>query len=316
MHAQMVNGRDGSPAPVTNVVVANLPSQNTTLSPPFTKELLGLYAGGSNPQESLIPILPATYRQNYRVHPITPKNISAFLDAEFCLTRLNKIHNYLWLCGLPSSPRSLHYQQLKGRQIVISEQLDLHLIWSSNPNRIFVKPLPRYLLSPQFWRSHICVSRDVYQTALGFILSYIHLIERESDFNIATEHNLLPAEISWPAWLEFMKEVLAATADVTHSSAPSKMHVHTSQAELKRSDSGRVSVGVNPRFVYGELRLGRLNWITRLILGNPRGYLSGCTTYGAFVRDNINSLITVSILPSTHPISAPSRSTRTLQVSS
>lgn len=259
-------------------------AQSGSLEPPFKKELLGLYVGG-NSSEPLIPILPATYRHRYRVHLVSD-SVSSFLDAEFDVSKLNKIHKWLWLCGLPSSPRPLHYQQLKGREIVISEQLDLHLLWSPSPSRIFIKPLPRYLLSPRFWRTHICPSPHVYQTALGFILSYVHLIERESDYKIACENDLLPAEISWAAWLEFMKEILLTTSEAP--SDASKAPVRTSHAEITRRTP------INPRFFYGELRLGRLNWIYRLLLGNPRGYLSGCTTYGAFIRDNINSLITVS----------------------
>jgi uncharacterized membrane protein len=64
--------------------------------------------------------------------------------------------------------------------------------------------------------------------------------------------------------------------------------IHASFAEFL---GGRALV--NKRFHYGELRLGRLNWIYRLTKGELRGYLSGCTTYGAFMRNNVNSLITL-----------------------
>jgi hypothetical protein len=166
---------------------------------------------------------------------------------------------------------------------VVSEQLDLHLVWS--PSRIFIKPLPRFLLSPHFWQLHICTDAQLYRTALGFLLSYVALIEREVDFQIAITNNLLPAEVTWPGWLTFAEELLL-------SSAQAKSYL--SETSLSSSVSTREThVPVNARFYYGELRVGRLNWIYRIVLGKPRGYLSGCTTYGAFMRENVNSLITL-----------------------
>jgi hypothetical protein len=50
-------------------------------------------------------------------------------------------------------PRPLHYQQAASREIVVVEKMDLHLVWE--PNRIYLKPLPRYLLSHSFWRDHL-----------------------------------------------------------------------------------------------------------------------------------------------------------------
>ena len=68
---------------------------------------------------------------------------------------------------------------------------------------------------------------------------------------------------------------------------------NTFLARPSRINSLEPHVPVNRRFYYGELRLGRLNWIYRLLLGKPRGYLSGCTTYGEFMKENVNSLITL-----------------------
>ncbi|KAF2113922.1 hypothetical protein BDV96DRAFT_104708 [Lophiotrema nucula] len=247
------------------------------LEPPFRRELLERIG-----EENVIPLLPATYRTHYMVRLVS-SDIRAFLESEFDLARLNRVHKWLWLAGLPSSPRPLHYQRVKQREIVIAEQLDLHLIWS--PARIFIKPLPRFLLSSRFWQLNICPYPYIYQTALGFLLSYVALIEREVDFAIASNSGLIPGDITWPGWLTLVEEIVAMSSQ-SHS------YLSSSSASSGLS-SLEPHVPVNPRFYYGELRVGRLNWIYRLVLGQPRGYLSGCTTYGAFLRDNVNSLITL-----------------------
>ncbi len=47
-------------------------------------------------------------------------------------------------------PRPLHYQKAVGRNVVVHERADLHLVWDEQ--RIFLKPIPRYLLDRDFWR--------------------------------------------------------------------------------------------------------------------------------------------------------------------
>ncbi len=190
----------------------------------------------------------------------------------------------MWIVGLPSSPRSLHMQRIKYREIVVAEQLDLHLVWS--PSRIFVKPLPRFLLSAQVWQQWLCPNHDLYRSALGFLLSYVALIEREVDFHLAKDLHLIPPEVTWPCWHAFASEILLSS-----HTAQSLMYELCTPSSSSTSLEAQISV--NPRFFYGELRLGRLNWIYRVYLLRPRGYLSGCTTYGTFVRDNVDSLITI-----------------------
>ncbi|KAF2469237.1 uncharacterized protein BDR25DRAFT_326143 [Lindgomyces ingoldianus] len=252
--------------------------KDLSLQPPFRTELLRSVSRQDG-AELLIPLLPATYRDRYVVRLVNA-DVLAYLKSELDLKRLNRVHNWLWIVGLPSPPRPLHMQRLKGRDIIVAEQLDLHLVWS--PTQVFIKPLPRFLLSARFWQSDICPHYHLYQTALGFLLTYVALIEREVDFNLAVSLGLLPSELTWPGWLSLVEEVV-----FTSSEANSYFSDPASLSHLEPH------VPVNPRFYYGELRLGRLNWIYRLLLGSPRGYLSGCTTYGAFIRDNVNSLITL-----------------------
>ena len=76
----------------------------------------------------------------------------------------------------------LHRQLDKGRRIVITEDLRLHLVWNSD--RTFVKPLLRYLLSYTLWdlnltnpQSPAGKSRErIRRAALGYLRTCYYLI--------------------------------------------------------------------------------------------------------------------------------------------
>src|ERR1700743_100324 len=59
--------------------------------------------------------------QKIRLERITlgqQASIRQYLSNEVDVSRLNKIHEHLWLAGLPRLARPLHEQILKGRRIV------------------------------------------------------------------------------------------------------------------------------------------------------------------------------------------------------
>lgn len=58
-------------------------------------------------------------------------DLSSFIALDLDVSRINVIHNSLWACGRPLKARSLHRQKVLGREIVISEQCDLHLLYHS-----------------------------------------------------------------------------------------------------------------------------------------------------------------------------------------
>ncbi|KAF2841730.1 hypothetical protein M501DRAFT_1009576 [Patellaria atrata CBS 101060] len=209
------------------------------------------------------PLYSASYRNKNNQIELASPNDSEYLQKELSVTRLNEISEHLWLVGLPMPPRPLHVQKIKMREIVITEQTDLHLVWS--PRRIYIKPIPRFLLQPKVWEEYLCKSHQLYSCAMGFLQSYTALIQHQSDFKLATEAGLLPEELTWPKWTVLVAQFLTS---------PNVLDV-------------------NKRYKYGELRLGRLNLIYRLRMRKVRGYLSSCTTYGDFFRDNVNSLITL-----------------------
>lgn len=126
-------------------------------------------------------------------------------------------------CGSRDGPRPLHHQRLLNREITVTERLDMHLLWGNG--RIFIKPLPRFLLEPRFWEhlgckhppntlaDDLCAYAPSRQRALGLLFSYAALIVHESDFHIARENHLLPQEVQWQAWRTAIREVL----DTKHS---------------------------------------------------------------------------------------------------
>jgi hypothetical protein len=243
---------------------------------PFESRLLDVGEPNSNtdPQSrsrrDFTTLLPATFRTKTD-HIVPPQLDIEFLERELLTRRLNDVQDFLWIAGRPMPPRPLHHQIVITREITITENVELHLVWSKN--RIFIKPMPRYLLDPDFWAAHLsssCKESDerkprVIACALGFIFSYTALIAYESDFRLALEKGLIPTNVTWESWKAFSAEVL-------------RNHCYAS---------------VNPRYWYGELRLSRLNHIYRYRLGFLlRGYskVSAHTVYVDLIRDNFGVL--------------------------
>ncbi|KAJ6014716.1 hypothetical protein N7540_009307 [Penicillium herquei] len=243
-------------------------------------------------------LLPATYRTKTDdiVSPCG-KTLSSILDHELLVQRLNSIHSWLWMCGRPMPPRAMHKQMALSRTIVLTEDMDMHLVWLGN--RIFIKPLPLYLLHSDFWHKHNAsflishrhsslqnnpsttqnISRvatvnnpispeDRIACARGFLFTYTALISYQSDFNLAQQHGLLPPAMKWEQWRKFSSQFLS-------------QHCYSA---------------INPRFWYGELRLNRLNAVCCLARGLIfRGYsrVGGAATYEELIRNNFAALATI-----------------------
>ncbi|KAK0704076.1 hypothetical protein B0T26DRAFT_865314 [Lasiosphaeria miniovina] len=269
----------------------------------------------SHQDELLMDQFPASYRSDGDdLHAPTVPNAGLIL-RELDVRRLHDIVHLLWLAGRPVPPRPLHYQLSVGRDIVVRELMETHLVWGSG--HIFVKPIPRYLLNPRFWALHLscdpCIApggrdgeepgvaaasaggaaaatttattitapcnntnnaipccqqhRHLRQCALGFLLSYVALVVHESDFAIAKDRRLIPEEVTWPRWRTFVRQILAGGGS----------------ANGLYGDAGAVA----PRFIYGELRLNRLNIILFALRGPlSAGFMPTWRTYGSFLRDN------------------------------
>lgn len=198
-----------------------------------------------------------------------------FLKATLQTPKLDRIHDRLWLAGLPKAARPLHRQKLLGRQLIVTETADEHLVW--HESRMFLKPLPSFLLNYTYWEEMLCLDERLHRSACGLLLSYAWLISYESDLKIAQENKLLPADIDWPHWTLFVKDFLS----------------HINHVTLEQVDR---------RFKYGELRLSRLNGIYRLMptvfsFSNlfRGGFMSSSTWQSSLFRRNFAWLVTVLV---------------------
>lgn len=199
------------------------------------------------------------YESN-KVHPTTTNlpgyplirsddatQIRRFLKQELWSDDLETMAPRLWIMTTFSGANinPLHRQRIKGREIVITEEPRLHLVWIHN--RIFIKPMPCYLLSQTFWNTHLDAKSskpgsshdNLCKAAAGFLRTYRYLIQHESDFHIAQQDDLrlVPRGIDWPSFCRFI-------------------------SELSHIDDAAVS----KRYWYGELRLTRLNFYAPLLL--------------------------------------------------
>lgn len=218
---------------------------------PFTADVTALTA--------VCDMLPASFRtqEDGIVQPSTD-NLD-FLKHELLVPRIDKIWSWLWICGRPMPPRPLHKQIVMDREVVITEDPELHLVWAKK--KIYLKPIPRWLLDRAFWTDYICgnsdkkAAKELTECGRGFLFLYCALISYPSDFRIASERGLLPADVTWETWKQLSAEILE-----NHDYAL-----------------------VNPRYWYGELRLGRLNKIYMFRRWHIfRGYAS-VGAYAAYV---------------------------------
>lgn len=205
----------------------------------------------------------------------TQSPISTILDQDLRTPALDKIYSHLWLAGLPKAARPVHRQILLGRTIVITENPNEHLVW--NANRIFIKPLPEYLLSHDFWTtegSSLIQERSLYQSACGLLLSYCWLISTKSDLALARDVRLVPSSVTWEAWALFVTDLLTTIDPETLDT-------------------------VSKRYHFGELRLSRLNLIYRfapsMFSGQNfmRGFMSEPLWTKAFLERNFAWLFSV-----------------------
>jgi len=188
------------------------------------------------------------YLPGYPLISLDDGELVPFADRDLSTPLLDQMSFWLWLVATPKSTHvaALHAQLVRGRKIVITEDPEMHLVWISD--RVFVKPLPPYLLSYAFW-AHMFSSaeklsdderqhrQEVLRAALGYVRTYAHLIKHESDFRIAKREYLVPQNLELEEWMAFIKDF---------------RYIEDRQ--------------VSGRYHYGDLRLTRLNfWVKPLL---------------------------------------------------
>lgn len=139
--------------------------------------------------------------------------VNAYLSSQLETQLLDELYDRLWLvarkCG--QSIDALHVQKIKGRDIAPCEDPRLHLVWQ--PEKIYIKPLPIYLLNYQFWKMYLRESENKVlrsssssfdsvtskfdrPVTIGYLRSYVFLIRYYLDFVIIKESHLIPRDIN------------------------------------------------------------------------------------------------------------------------
>lgn len=101
---------------------SHIDAMPTLTKVPFIKEneLLGDPDPGSN-TEGFIPL------PDDRLIP--QAGLEEHLSGQLDVRRLNAIHDRLWRAGLPGKVHPLHHQIVLQRNIIVTERVDLHLVW-------------------------------------------------------------------------------------------------------------------------------------------------------------------------------------------
>jgi hypothetical protein len=211
--------------------------------------------------------IPTLFRTRDNTMLYTPRDMTSFVSSELNVSRLDDmVDRGLWLAGRIGNICPLHRQRLLGRRVVITEQLDLHLLWKEAV--IFIKPLPGWMLDEGFMNKYVSSDAQLIEAANGFLATYARLINHRSDFRIAKDEHLLPEEMHWEDWQALGEKLATLMNDMASS--------------RKRS---------SPRFQFGELRLVRVNMIYRFhpsyrLAHFIRGYHYDNRTYQSFLRRN------------------------------
>lgn len=181
-----------------------------------------------------------------RIEMSDHKGLFDFIRQEVWSEDLESISDRLWWMSKQDSSNisPLHRQRVKGRQIIVTEDPRLHLVWIDD--RIFLKPLPQYITSYVFWDmfmsepSKYGAAGKLRKAALGYLRTYFYLIQYESDLRIAQDPALclVPQEVTWRQFCHFT----ARFNNITDNE-------------------------VSGRYHYGEIRLTRLNYYAPVLLG-------------------------------------------------
>lgn len=181
---------------------------------------------------------------------------------DFSVKELNDVHRWLWIAGSLQNISALHHQKVLLREVIPCERARLHLVWFGRI--IYIKPLPDYLLCNSFYDNSVCKDHHLHALLTGFLRSYCALIQYPVDLAIAKELHLISDEVTWNAWQTCRSAI------------------------LKKNKTAYI----NKRYIYGELRLNRLDYIW---LFSFRGltYFTVHRAYATYFNQYFGLLVTV-----------------------
>lgn len=199
-----------------------------------------------------------------------PSNAAGTLLEDLSCAVLEALYPHLDLISRKSSSHidPLHVHLRRGRNIQITEDTRLHLVWHAD--KVHIKPLPNHLLSFKFWEENLTPGSDGRPHAIGFVRTYAHLIRHRSDFHIAQKEDLIPDsdsdKLQYGDFQDFLQHFRAI-------------------------GDGQVS----PRWEFGQFRLVWLNWAVRVFQPSTTAAQGGMlhalfyeqtyTQTGQFVRE-------------------------------
>lgn len=217
--------------------------------------------------------LPANFRIAHEGHVLVQPSadLDTFIEHDLSIKRIDIILQYLWLAGRPYPPRPLSVQTVLNRTTVPTNEASLHLVWASD--KIYLKPLPRYILSDLFYEQYLKPVKPN-DLALGLLFTYLALVPTELDFALAQKDHLIPPGYQWSDWKALVSRILRHYPDnaIYHS--------------------------IHPRYVYGELRHGRLDKIHRYLRGGwLHGFspLMGTNDYSDFLTENLGPIAAATV---------------------
>lgn len=191
----------------------------------------------------------------------SPSDFTNYTKADLSMHRLKRMQSFLWFAGnVEERSSTLTEFAEQNFSIITTNQADMHIV--THFGKVYLKPLPDYLLCYKVWKDYICTDAQTYRAAYTMIFSYTNLlILSKTDLRIAHTYGLINEDISWKQWTSIVRE-------------------------MQRSDFRDV---FPLRWMFGELRLARLNWISRFRSfriyhsQDSRGWLVGTTVYVVLV---------------------------------
>lgn len=255
-----------------------LPTQKAhSFGPPFIPKH-SLFHGLHKPTNNSTLCLASTSKKlpdRLPGHPQTRllhSDLAAFLKRDLETPKLDRFYHWLWMVAAAATRdrpiNTLTHQQVRGRDVTVSQNPELHCVW--HDKRIFLKPIPAYLLSYEFWDAVFteewCATeegRKVVSSTLGFMRSYSYLVQHPSDFAIATSKGLIPENVGvGPADAREEKD-----GEKEKDKEPAKITFEDFIAFIDWFSNTKVGDDqVSLRYHYGDLRLSRLNFWAKFVL--------------------------------------------------
>ncbi|OAP55708.1 hypothetical protein AYL99_09860 [Fonsecaea erecta] len=259
----------------------------------------------------ILAMIPASYRT--KSHDLIPPRLDdiSWIENELDVQRLHRIKGWFWVVGRPTPPRPLHHQVLLGREVFVTEQMDMHLVWTGG--RMYLKPLPRFILEPHFWIRFLACAKNC-ACAVGDGTG--HIVQGPAPNTTATATaTKTPTNPKKPDEPQECKKrklrktalgfLFSYVALIRHESdlrlAKDRFLIPLNAdwtywtTLIQQLDPEHIYPNIDERFYYGELRLSRLNKLYRFTQWSPRGYVYRWQEYGSFMAEYFGLLTAMTV---------------------